>query len=183
MKGIVFTEFLEMVDDKFGAVVTEKIVEASDLPSGGAYTSVGTYDHSEIVALVMQLSAESGLEVPFLIHTFGEHLLGRFYVLFPDFFADINDVATFLSRVDGYIHVEVRKLYPDATLPEITTEWLDEERFELTYQSDRMMGDLAEGLIAGAISHFGNTHHCAREDVKIEGTGQCVKFTLTMLPQ
>lgn len=183
MKGIVFTEFLEMVDDKFGVATTEKIVEASDLPSGGAYTSVGTYDHSEIVALVTQLSAASGMDVSVLIKVFGEHLLGRFYVLFPDFFAEIDDVPTFLSRVDGYIHVEVRKLYPDATLPKITTQWLDEDRFELTYKSDRMMGDLAEGLIEGAIAHFGKPYDCARRDEKVEDYGQCVKFTLTASSQ
>ena len=40
MKGIVFTEFLEMVEDQ----------------SGGAYTSVGTYDHNEIFRLVNCLS-------------------------------------------------------------------------------------------------------------------------------
>ena len=47
MKGVVFTEFIEMVEDKFSADIADQIIEEADLPSGGVYTSVGTYDHAE----------------------------------------------------------------------------------------------------------------------------------------
>lgn len=49
MKGIVFVEFLEMVESTFSAEMADDIIDACDLSSGGAYTSVGTYPHSEIV--------------------------------------------------------------------------------------------------------------------------------------
>ena len=42
MKGIVFTEFLEMVEAQFGLDTVDAIIENSDLPSRGAYTAVGT---------------------------------------------------------------------------------------------------------------------------------------------
>ena len=79
MKGVVFTLLLDMVDDTFGPAVTEQIISASDLPSGGVYTAVGTYDHAEIVALVTNLSKETELSVSALVHTFGKHpsSLGR----------------------------------------------------------------------------------------------------------
>ena len=32
MKGIVFTEFLEMVEDQFGLETVDDIIEAADLP-------------------------------------------------------------------------------------------------------------------------------------------------------
>jgi len=74
--------------------------------------------------------------------------------------------------------MEVRKLYPDAALPQIKTEKISDDVFVLNYKSDRMMGDLAEGLIAGAIQHFGDHHKCTREDLQNEGASQCVRFTL-----
>src|SRR5262245_35992633 len=52
MKGVVFTEFLEMVGAKFGEDMVDDVILACELPSGGAYTSVGTYDHQELFALV-----------------------------------------------------------------------------------------------------------------------------------
>ena len=40
MKGIVFTEFLEMVEEKFDLETLDKIIINSKLPSEGVYTSV-----------------------------------------------------------------------------------------------------------------------------------------------
>ena len=45
MKGVIFTEFLEMVESHFSPEMADRIITAARLPSGGAYTAVGTYDH------------------------------------------------------------------------------------------------------------------------------------------
>jgi len=42
MKGIVFTEFLDLVEEKFGMEMVDKIITQSELESEGAYTAVGT---------------------------------------------------------------------------------------------------------------------------------------------
>ena len=52
MKGIVFTEFLEMVEQRFSPEIADRLIDESDLPSGGIYTAVGTYEHTEIVTYV-----------------------------------------------------------------------------------------------------------------------------------
>lgn len=44
MKGVVFTEFLSMLDKIFDHIFIENLIEEERLPSGGVYTSVGTYD-------------------------------------------------------------------------------------------------------------------------------------------
>ncbi|MEM7313613.1 MAG: heme NO-binding domain-containing protein, partial [Planctomycetota bacterium] len=67
MKGMVFTEFQEMVEDEFGFDVYDEIVEASDLPSGAAYTAVGTYDHTEMLSLVTNLSKKLKAPIPALV--------------------------------------------------------------------------------------------------------------------
>ena len=178
MKGIVFTEFLEMVDAKFGMSMTEHIVASANLPSGGVYTSIGTYPHGEIVALVGRLSEATKIDVSDLVRAFGAHLTERFAVLFPQFFSSVPDLYAFLENVDNYIHEEVLKLYPDATLPKITTERGPDDSFVVIYRSERKMADLAEGLIDGAIAHFGGAHRYVREDLPPDGTKQCAKFTL-----
>lgn len=183
MKGIVFTLLLDMVDDTFGPETTEHIIQSSNLPSNGVYTSVGTYAHSEIVSLVTNLSKATDIAVPDLIRTFGKHLLGEFYKLYPEFFEDISDTLGFLEMVDGYIHTEVLKLYPDATLPKIETRRVTDEELELIYKSDRMMGDLAEGLIKGTIEHFGSDHTLDRKDIEQGGPEQCVHFTIKAQPK
>ncbi len=177
MKGIVFCEFLDMVDTAISPEMTEKIIEQCDLPSGGAYTSVGTYDHDEIITLVAALSKETGAPVSELVKTFGLHLFGRFVELYPQFFGEVDNAFEFLESVDAKIHVDVRKLYPEAQLPSIQCKRLDENRLELLYESGRAMGDLAEGLIESAISHFGEDISVAREDISSESV-QRVRFVL-----
>ena len=39
MKGIVFTEFLDFVADRYGEDTVDDIIDASELPSAGAYTA------------------------------------------------------------------------------------------------------------------------------------------------
>lgn len=178
MKGIVFCEFLDMVDDVFSPEMTETLIDSCDLASGGAYTAVGTYDHDEIITLVAALSRETGAPVPELVKSFGSHLFGRFVELYPDFFEGVEDVYDFLESVDAKIHVDVKKLYPEAELPSIDCERIDDTRFALLYESGRAMGDLAEGLIASAISHFGQDVEMSRQDLS-SGNQQRVRFELT----
>ena len=156
MKGIVFTEFLDMVETTISADMVDDVIEAARVPSGGAYTAVGTYDHKEMVSLVGALSEFSGNPVPALLHQFGRHLFGRFVVLYPVFFEGVENALEFLARVEGVIHEEVLKLYPDAELPRFEARWTGPGALTLVYRSPRHMGDLAHGLIEGCVAHFGD---------------------------
>ena len=165
MKGVVFTEFLEMVEDNFGYDVADNIIENADLPSGGAYTAVGTYHHSEMVQLVVNLSTETETPVPNLLHTYGNHLFAQFVAGYGHLFDGITDTYSFLHAINNHIHVEVRKLYPEAELPTIDCVQVGESHLELYYQSARPFADFAEGLLEGAIIHFGENITMKREDI------------------
>ncbi|MDP2823705.1 MAG: heme NO-binding domain-containing protein [Sulfuritalea sp.] len=176
MKGIVFTEFIEMVEEKFSQETADRLLDECDLPSGGAYTAVGTYDHQEIVRMVIRLAEISGQPPPTLIKTFGRHLFGRFHVLYPGFFTGVDSAIDFLTRIEDIIHVEVRKLYPDAELPRFEIVRPDERTLVMTYHSDRHLGDLAEGLIEACVAHYGRPLGIVRED--LAERGQPVRFTI-----
>lgn len=177
MKGTVFTEFLELVEEKFSPEMADAIIEASDLPSKGIYTTLGTYDHCEMLQLVTHLSNKTDIPIPTLIHTFGEHLFARFEVGYPKFFEGITHAFEFLKNLEDYIHVEVRKLYPDAELPTFEYETPSENTLVMIYSSARPFGDLAEGLISGCIKHFGKPIEIKRENLE-SGEKTKVRFTL-----
>lgn len=178
MKGIVFTEFLEMVESKLGADVADRLVDDCDLPSGGAYTSLGTYAHSEIVQMVQRLSELTRQPVPALLKVFGTHLMGRFAQLYPQLLNSKTDTFGMLEIVENYIHVEVLKLYPEAELPTIHTERPSPSQMVLTYHSSRPFADLAEGLIQGSILHYGQKIQLHRQDLE---PGTKARFTLDLL--
>jgi hypothetical protein len=178
MKGIVFTEFLEMVAQKFSENMVDDILEEAKPASGGAYTAVGTYDHTEIVRLVQALSARSGLGTPDLLRAFGEYLFGRFATLYPRFFKNIPDPLVFLSGIEEIIHAEVLKLYPDAQLPKFDIETHGKDRLTMVYKSGRHFEDLAEGLIRGCIEHFGQPIDIQRVTMG-DGPDRAERFELT----
>jgi hypothetical protein len=165
LKGIVFSEFYEMVEDKFSPELLDEVIEESNLPSGGAYTSVGSYDHNEMVTMVVKLSEKTGIAIPDLLHTFGEYLAGRFAVLFPVFFESAGNVFNFMKSLDQHIHVEVKKLYPDADLPKFDFDDSDPDRLVMIYRSERGFAELALGLMNGAISHYGENITVEKENI------------------
>ncbi len=175
MKGVVFTEFLEMVEETHSADTVDDIIDACDLEHDGAYTAVGTYHHREILALVRALSDVSGASAAELMRAFGRRLFNRFHQLYPAFFEGIHDAFDFLETVEHHIHVEVLKLHPDAELPSFGFEKLDDERVVMTYTSARPFADLAEGLIAGCAAHFEQALDIRREPLP---GGEGVRFLL-----
>ena len=178
MKGIVFTEFLDMVEEKFSMDMVDTIINSSNLASNGVYTAVGTYDYSEIVQLSVNLSKESNIPLDQLLKIFGEHLLLEvFSKKFPDYFKSENDVFSFLEKVDSYIHQEVLKLYPDAELPKFSTHLIDDNELHMTYESNRSFADLADGLINGAIQYYKENITKERENLETP-VGQKVLFKL-----
>jgi Haem-NO-binding len=177
MKGMVFTQFLEMVEQRYSMDMVDTIIENSRVASGGVYTAVGTYPHEEMVALVGALSAETGITVPDLLMTYGEQLFSVLVKAFPHFLEGKANAFDFLSVLDNYIHVEVRKLYPDAELPRFVIDRPDDHHLCMTYISTRHMKDLAVGLLTGCLKHFGENvvidqHHLENGDTRFVLTRQ-----------
>lgn len=180
MKGMIFTEFLEMVEERFSLSMVDHIIETANLPSGGAYTAVGTYDHSEIVQLVVNLSQETAIPVSTLLTLFGERLFQSFSVKYSHFLSDSSSAFAFLEQLETYVHAEVRKLYPEAELPHFECKRHSDRQMTMRYHSHRSLGDVAEGLIAGCFGYFGEDVLIERLDLS-DGQGTLEQFTLTQL--
>jgi len=177
MKGVIFTEFLEMVEETFSPEMVDQIIELSQLSSGGAYTSLGNYNHHEILQLVTHLSQQTDLPVSELVKEFGRRLINRFAFVHPDFFAQSESTFAFLENVDRSVHVEVKKLYQNAHPPSFEYSHPESGSLIMTYRSKRPFSDLAEGLILGAVEYFGENITVARQDIVVE-QGTEAQFTL-----
>jgi hypothetical protein len=155
MKGVIFTEFLDFVELRHGYETVDAIIDIAAPASGGIYTAVGSYDFKEMAALLGALSQIANEPAPDLLQAFGRHLFTRFAALYPAFFENIHDPLRFIETVETFIHVEVRKLYPDAELPRLQTSRVANEALLLSYRSCRPLGHLCLGLIQGCGRHFG----------------------------
>ena len=165
MKGIIFTEFLEIVEDKFGLGLLEEVLEMSE--DEGIYTSVGSYDHKALVKLIINLSKKTGIDAATLQRLFGQSVFKNLLASLPDKASLTNSNTTFqfIQHVERYIHVEVKKLHPDAEPPEFSFITTTEAELVFDYKSARCMSHVCLGLIEGCAEHHG-------ESITVEMTPQ-----------
>lgn len=164
MKGMIFVELLKMAEGAFGEDVVDDVIDKANLPSGGAYTTVGNYPCDELMTLVRGFSKHSGIAGPELQRLFGHWMMDSFAKHYPEFFTGKNSSLDMLAAIESEIHVEVRKLYPDADLPQFNTSRPDVGTMQMTYRSPRPLVDFCHGLIEGCVSHFGETAQIDRDD-------------------
>jgi len=157
MKGIIFTEFLDIIEDAFGLEVCQKMLDqASDM---GVYTAVGSYDHRALVTLIVTLSKITGVSAEDLQEVYGEAVFTRLLQTLPAMTGIQQDTFNFIKKVEDHIHTEVKKLYPDATPPQFDFISETKTHMVMDYKSARCMSHVCLGLIKGCAKHFGQTVH------------------------
>ena len=53
MKGMIFTSFLYLVEERYGLEMVEEVIEEAAPASGGIYTTMGVYDHMELIDMIV----------------------------------------------------------------------------------------------------------------------------------
>jgi len=177
MKGVVFTEFVEMVEKKFGHDVADKLLSIPDLESNGVFTAIGTYSHHDMFKLVAGLSELTKISVQDLFRAYGKTIFLTFTRMFPVFFKEVDDSLVFLEALENRIHAEVKKLNPDAELPTFKTTRLSDNKLQMIYISERRMSDFALGLMEGCSDYFNQNLEIQRHNLKSDGSE--VKFEIT----
>jgi hypothetical protein len=176
MKGIVFSEFLEMVEANFGLEIVDAIIENADLPSGGAYTSVGTYEFSEMLQLVSQLSSTTSIPANDLLYSFGLYLFDGLASSHPEVVSSYKSPLNLLYSIEDHIHVQVKKLYPDAELPTFKILERTDNSLSMIYSSSRGLYALAHGLIKRTFEYFQKNVEVDMKLLNEQGTE--VKFAI-----
>ena len=170
MKGIIFTEFLDLVEDKFGIEMVDTIISQSSLKSEGIYTAIGTYNFSEMLQLLQNLSNNTNISIDDLLLVYAEHFFSVIETSYPGLLATYKDPIEMLSSIENHIHVEVRKIYPEAELPTFIVESKTEDSLEMIYKSSRAMHHFGLGLMNKTFEHFNSTATIVLEKIKEDGT-------------
>ena len=177
MKGIVFTEFLDLVEEKFGLEMADAIISQSKLESKGVYTSIGTYSFSELLQLLQNLQTKTGISIDNLLLIYGEHFFSIIETNYKDLLSSYNDPIEMLASIENHIHVEVRKIYNDAELPTFIIKEKTKKTLILIYKSSRSMHHFGLGLMNKTFEHFNSKATIILEKIKRDGTE--VKFIIT----
>ena len=176
MKGFIFTEFLDLVEDKFGLAMVDKIINQSKLKSNGVYTSIGTYDFSEMLSLINNLSFNTDISIDDLLLVYSKHLFQVLIKSYPKLIEGFEDPLEFLASIQDHIHAEVLKIYPKAQLPDFKTIERAKDRLVLICTSERALYMLGKGLIDESLKYFNTKGSVVYEKLNEYGTE--VKFII-----
>ena len=179
LKGLVFTTLYAHCEQRYGVEMLDDIIEDSNLPNKGAYSSVGTYPFHEMVSLVTALARRSNRSLPAVLEEFGHACFAKWVTYVPAHFENKNLFDIF-EAVDQFHQNEVLKLYPDAELPSFKVESRDEKRLVLQYFSCKPLADLAAGVIRGAADHLGEAIEVKHRPI-IGGREAYVRFEICRL--
>lgn len=174
MKGIVFVKLNEFVEELWGDEFWEQMLDETNLESEGVYTSIGLYDDQELVDLILVILKHKGLTMEQAQNAFGEWLFKELYQAAPADVHNFKDTFKFLHAVQNVIHVEVKKLNPDAVLPEFTFLNESENHLSILYESPRHLCYFCEGLIKGLAQHTGEVITTSQSECVHAGGQQCV---------
>lgn len=172
MKGIIFVVFNLMVEERFGLSAWQGLLDRIRPPSGGVYTAAANYPDDEFFALVEGCAATFGKPAAQFMSDFGVFTLAALANRYPDFFKGVT-AKQFLRSIDGVIHTEVKKLYPDATPPRFTYADPEPDRLVIYYSSQRRLCHFAEGLIDGTAKHFGVAIAHQQSRCQLRGDDHC----------
>jgi hypothetical protein len=176
MKGVVFTEYMEFIEEQFGFDVVDDMIEQAGV--NGVYTQAGNYPFEELYAMVVSLSKIVDTPASALIEAFGKNIFKRLIVIYPKPIESYSTAFEFIAHIDNVVHPEVKKLYPETELPTFHIESIDETKLVTTYSSTKPLMDLAKGLMEGCAEHYGENIEVSYEVKPKKGELFIATFTM-----
>jgi len=175
VKGIIFEVVEEVVTQRFGEDTWDELLIEAGVD--GVWTTLGNYPDDQLGAIVVAASERLGVPVPDVLRLLGRAAFAGLVAHHSDLVEGHRSCRTLLLDLNGIIHPEVVKMYPDAEVPWFgVTESGD--TMEIVYRSVRSLGAFAEGLIQGAGDHFGETV----ELLEVEDRGTECRFVIRVEP-
>lgn len=168
MRGVIFTELIEFMEDNLGFDLADSVVAGANLEAGGVFSQGGNYPFDELVKIVVSLSKKTGKDINELLTIFGEHLFVKLVGIYGKDIDKYTSTIDLVNEVEAIVHVEVKKLYPDADLPTFTIVKKDDNSLIIHYISDKKLEALAYGLMMGSAQYFNESinvkYHVISED-------------------
>jgi len=180
MKGVIFNLFERVVSDEVGTQVWSQIVDGSGVRS--AYDDDGTYSHEELLDLVRETAIALSKTTDETLVWFGRRSIPLLAGLFPTLFAGPTSTVPFVMSLNGTVHPEVRRRFPDAYVPTFDMEQAATNTLIIGYSSYRDLCRFAEGMLLGTADLFGEDatvehFHCQRN-----GDPRCVMLLHVLSP-
>jgi hypothetical protein len=186
MKGIIFTEFLDLVEERFGLEMVDQIICQSRLESQGAYTSIGTYSIYEFLQLLHHLSKNKSISIINLLEVYAVQIFSAMDTIHPEMLKSYNNPIEMIAAMNDHIEIifntkntlpiESLKVESFVPFPLFIVEEKTKNSLIIKYISNRGLQYFWLGLMHEMFKHFNETATIVLEKIKKDGTE--IKFTI-----
>ncbi|MFK7873215.1 MAG: heme NO-binding domain-containing protein [Oligoflexales bacterium] len=174
MKGMVFNLLEDFVVENFGQDVFEDIYSSTSLQTTDPFVGPATYPDADFLSLVGTTCQKLNIPLDQAVRGFGKYCFPKLVAIEPSFVNNPQSAKEFLKTVHDIIHVEVKKLHPDAELPSFEYRDTDPQKLEMIYSSPKNLCLFAEGLIEGCAEHYKEKITYHQSECSHKGDTQCV---------
>ena len=154
MKGHIFNLLETFIEEAAGMEGLEKILAKCSFDTSASFIRTENYPDVMLAELVEHATQHIGISIDEAHFAFGKWLFPRLMNLVPKSFSNFIHPAPFLATLDHIHKVELKKLYPDATPPFFEYQHLGGSDGKVTYESERRMFVLVEGVLQGVAEFF-----------------------------
>lgn len=177
MKGLFFTELLELIETDYGLAVVDQVIRTAVPTTDGVYTSMGVYDSKEFFGIIEALALEMNQPRSTFLRWFGRHffrcLVDRHDRLLDNYPSAINAMQDVNSLV------RTTRIFPfDDQPPEAEFMAAGPAAWRLTIRARLPIQDMVMGALEACIACFDEPLEVSRNDVRA-GDEITTRFDIT----
>ena len=172
MHGIIFVQLKKFVETQVSAEAWRDLLVRSGVP-GKMYMAVRPYEDSELVTLVQNASAMTGTPAPVLLKSFGAFIVPDLMKTYRSFMKAEWRTLDVLQYTETHVHTQVRKMTKGAMPPFLTCTRTGPEEVLIQYKSARKLCPVAEGIVQGIATHFGEKVTIGHAKCMNRGDAEC----------
>jgi hypothetical protein len=170
MNGIVFTEFLKLVKDKFELDWVDRNISKFKRASNKVHTASVVYSFTEMLTLLQNLNQYTSISINNLCSVCGEYIFSVIQGSYPILLSTCNGPVEMLSSIEKHIHMEVKKVCSGSALPGSILEKKENNSVTILYKSSRVMHHFGSGLMNKTFEPFNSTATIELRKVKADGS-------------
>lgn len=140
-----------------------------------------TYPDEHVMAVVGALADATDTEVRVLLEDFGAFLAGGLLRVYQPLIATEWRTLDVIEHVEEQVHTAVRLRDPTAGPPYLTARRRSPTAVEVIYTSPRRLCALAEGIVHGLSTHYGEAVRVAQPECMLRGDARCL-IQVELLP-
>ncbi|TYT62490.1 heme NO-binding domain-containing protein [Natrialba swarupiae] len=172
MHGIILKTLRDFVVDTYDEERWLEIQREADVDEK-VYVPVTVYPDGDVYELVRAAGSLTGESPRTILSEYGRWVVPALLETYDLHIDEEWDALELLANIQRF-HTSLRtRDLTELTTPRVKTEWLDENRVRITYDSDRQLCDIARGAIQGVADHFDATLLVEETTCMFEGDDAC----------